>query len=220
METLKINKRKVLALTIIVLILGFILLSGIVYFLPTTLIDLNISLRIQRYQNDVLDKIMAFISWFGTMPWSVLTVLCTALAFLLFGYKREAVFTLLTLSSGLLSTVIKLLINRDRPGKDVVRIIEVTRQQSFPSGHTLFYTIFFGFLIIIMGNLKGLPQLIRITVMTISGFMILTVPLSRIYLGAHWFTDVLAGAILGILSLFVLGYYYLPKNNEKRLPDE
>jgi membrane-associated phospholipid phosphatase len=220
METIKINKRKILALTIAVLILGFIILTAVVYFLPTTLIDLNISSRIQSYHNDVLDKFMAFISWFGTMPWSLVTVLCTALVFLLSGYKREAVFTVLTLSSGLLSTVIKLLINRERPGKDVVRIIEITRQQSFPSGHTLFYTIFFGFLIIIMGNLKGLPQIIRISVMTIAGFMILTVPLSRIYLGAHWFTDVLAGAILGILSLFVLGYYYLPKKNEKRLPDE
>jgi membrane-associated phospholipid phosphatase len=220
METIKINKRKILALTIAVLILGFIILTAIVYFLPTTLIDLNISLRIQRYHNDVMDKIMAFISWFGTMPWSLITVLVTALLFLLFKHKREAGFILLTLSSGVLSTVIKLLINRARPGKDVVRIIEITRQQSFPSGHTLFYTVFFGFLIIIMGNLKGLPQFIRITVMTISGFMVLTVPFSRIYLGAHWFTDVLAGAILGILSLFVLGYYYLPKKNEQRLPDE
>lgn len=193
------------------LTVGFIGLSCLVYIFPPSFIDLKISLEIQEHHNLTIDHLMTFISWFGNMPVSVITVAVAALLFFIFNYRREAAFTLLTLLSGLISTVIKLLINRPRPTKDLVRIIEITRQQSFPSGHTLFYTVFFGFMIIIMANLKFVNYYVRISVTVLSGGMILLIPFSRIYLGAHWFTDVLGGAMLGILCLFVIGYFYLPK---------
>lgn len=215
MKALKTNKNRLLTITLFILIAGFILLSFLVYNFPPSFVDLRFSLAIQGHHNLTLDHIMAFISWFGTMPASGIMVLATALIFFLFNCKRETVFVLLTVSSGLISTVIKLLINRPRPTEDVVRIIEKTRQQSFPSGHTLFYVVFFGFLIIIMENLKSVNRYVRIGVIAVSAMMILLVPFSRIYLGAHWFTDVLGGAILGILCLFVLSYFYLPKKGEQ-----
>lgn len=211
MKVLKTSKNRLLTLTLFVLIAGFILLSFLVYKFPPSFVDLKFSLEIQEHHNLTLDHLMAFVSWFGTMPASAIMVLSTALVFFLFNCRREAVFTLLTMSSGLISTVIKLLIDRPRPTEDLVRIIEITRQQSFPSGHTLFYVVFFGFLIIVMENLKSIHRYVRIVVIVISSLMILLVPFSRIYLGAHWFTDVLGGAMLGILCLFVLGYFYLPK---------
>jgi len=215
MKDLKTNKNRLLVGLILVLIIGFIILSCLVYIFPPSSIDLKVSLKIQKHQTVTLDHIMSWISWFGTMPVSLIMVLITAIVFFIFKYKREALFTILTLSSGLISTVIKLMIDRPRPTKDLVRIIEITRQQSFPSGHTLFYTIFFGFLIIMMGNLKSVNHYLRIIIAVFSGAMILLVPFSRIYLGAHWFTDVLGGAMLGILSLFVLSYLYLPKKGDK-----
>lgn len=213
MKVLTTRTRRILTGTIALLILAFTGLTALVYFFPTSVIDLRVSAEVQEHHNLLLDQLMILISWVGTMPWSVLLVLLSALAFYLFSYRREALFTVLTLSSGLISTVIKMLINRPRPGKDIVRVIEITRQQSFPSGHTLFYTIFFGFLIIVMASVKTIHRYVRTAVILISSLMILLIPFSRIYLGAHWFTDVLAGAILGILCLFVLGYFYLDKPN-------
>lgn len=216
MNLLNTNKRRLLTATLFILTIGFIGLSCLVYIFPPSLIDLEVSLEIQEHHNLTLDHFMTFISWFGTMPVSVIMVGLIALIFFLTKYKREAVFTLFTLSSGVLSTITKALINRSRPTKDLVRIIEITRQQSFPSGHTMFYTVFFGFLIIVMDNLKYLNYHLRIGVTVLSAVMILMVPFSRIYLGAHWFTDVLGGVILGLLSLFVIGYYYLFGKGSKR----
>ena len=213
------DKRRLLASIIIALVIGFIGLSCFVIITPPSFLDLHISEELQERHGVLLDSLMKMISWFGEAPHSIVMVVFTAALFLVFNYKKEALFTLLTLVSGLLSSGLKLLVNRPRPAEDLVRILEKAKQQSFPSGHTLFYTIFFGFLIVAMSNLKAVPLMVRIVVAVFSTAMIFLVPVSRVYLGAHWFTDVLGGFILGIIFLFFLGYIYLfgffikPKQN-------
>jgi undecaprenyl-diphosphatase len=135
------------------------------------------------------------------------------LLFLLFKFKKEALFICFTGVSGLVSSSLKILINRPRPTEDVVRILEETKRQSFPSGHVLFYVLFFGFLTLLMYHLKTIPKSFRICLGLFFLFMIFTVPLSRVYLGAHWFTDVLGGFLLGMLCLLILSYFYLRKGN-------
>jgi membrane-associated phospholipid phosphatase len=218
MKVLSTNKNRFLVNLLFVIATAFVVLSCLIYFFPLSFIDLGISRKIQEHHNPALDHLMEFVSLFGTMPYSALTIGLVSLLFLLFRQRREALFTLFTALSGVVSSLAKLLINRPRPGKDLVRIIEITRQQSFPSGHTLFYTVFFGFLIIVMFNLKSLNYYLRMVVTSLAAAMILLVPFSRIYLGAHWFTDVLGGAMLGMLCLSVLGYFYLPKREQSTGP--
>jgi membrane-associated phospholipid phosphatase len=215
MKALSTNKNRLLINTLLIITTAFIVLSCFIYFFPLLSIDLDISRVIQVHHNVTLDRFMAIISLFGTMPYSAITVGVAALFFFIFKLRKEALFTLLTALSGVVSSLVKLLINRPRPAKDLVRIIEITREQSFPSGHTLFYTVFFGFMIIIMINLKSVNHYLRMGIISLSSAMILLIPFSRIYLGAHWFTDVLGGALLGVLCLSVLGYLYLPKTERK-----
>lgn len=176
---------------------------------PPSMLDLKISAAIQSVQGPELDQVMKFISWFGAFPVPLFMCLLVSLLFYLFRLRREAGFLLLTLISGLISTVIKMLVNRPRPTANLVRIVEVAKQQSFPSGHMLFYTIFFGFLLILMWNLKQINTGLRVIIAMISVLLILLIPVSRIYLGAHWFTDVLGGFTLGIIYLYGLGFLYL-----------
>jgi len=188
---------------------GFMLLTFFVLLDPLSKIDRKFSEEIQEHHYRVLDQLMKGISAFGYMPASAILVGLTALLLLLFSYKREAFFVLLTALSGLISTFVKFLVNRSRPAAPLVRVLEKTQQQSFPSGHVQFYIVFFGFLVLLMYQLKDLPKTLRAGISGLSLLLIFSVPISRIYLGAHWFTDVLGGFILGLLILLVLAYAYL-----------
>ncbi|MDB5128546.1 phosphatase PAP2 family protein [Mucilaginibacter sp.] len=195
---------------------GFLLLTAFVFFLPLSIIDREFSEEVQEHQNQFLDTVMKVISWFGYMPNSPIIVLGTAFMFFLAKYKREAIFVVLTLISGLVSSLVKLLINRPRPSQSLVRILEKTQQQSFPSGHVLFYVTFFGFLTLLMYQLTAIPKYLRTIIAVASLLLIFSIPFSRIYLGAHWFTDVLGGLLLGLLCLSAVSYLYLKETDRYR----
>jgi membrane-associated phospholipid phosphatase len=195
--------------------IGFIILTVFVYLFPLSAVDKEFSEEVQEHHDHLLDTLMKAISWVGFMPNAPIVVISTALIFLFFKYKKEALFLLLTLLSGVVSSVIKLLINRPRPAEPLVRVLLRTQQQSFPSGHVLFYVLFFGFLALLMYELKAIPKYIKLPVTITCLFFIFTIPYSRVYLGAHWFTDVVAGFLLGLICLYVLGSFYIKRRRHK-----
>jgi len=205
------NKQRKLILTYLLIsgLLGFILLTAFIVYIPLSSLDKNFSIAVQSYQSPFLDPIMKFISFIGVMPYSVIMVLLVALLFFVFKLKREALFTLSTLLAGVASTIVKILIDRPRPAAPLVHVLEKTVQQSFPSGHVNFYVVFFGFLIVIMCHVKTIPFILRTVVITLCALLILLIPISRVYQGAHWFTDVIGGSLLGLLLLYANSYFYL-----------
>lgn len=213
------KKRNTILLLLAVMIISFIGLGFFVSANPVPAFDLNISLFVQQYHADRLDKIMLGISILGELPYSILMVLFVAILFYVFKYKREAYFILSILYSGLIILGVKNLINRPRPTEFYVRLVEINRFQSFPSGHVMSYILFFGFMMVLMNHLKTIPILTRRIISFISVFFMLTIPFSRVYLGAHWFTDTLGGLMLGLICLFPLRYIYL-KPHKKRIGDK
>jgi len=188
--------------------LGFIVLSTLVYIFPNLFIDREFSMEVQEHQNPTLDLVMKRISWAGHIPNSLIIVVVASVLFYLFRFRKETLYVLLTLLSGPISTLMKIVVNRPRPTEPIVRIIETAKSQSFPSGHVLFYVVFFGFLTVLMFHLKSIPKKIRFFIATISLLLIFSIPFSRLYLGAHWFTDVLGGFLLGIICLSILSFQY------------
>lgn len=205
------NRKSTYLITISLIVIGFIILTLFVYYFPNSPLDQEFSEEVQEHHNNLTDALMRAISSFGYMPWSAVMVVLTAGVFFLFHYKKEGVFILLTMVSGLVSSGLKILINRPRPTEDLVRIVEKAKHQSFPSGHVIFYVTFFGMLFLIMRHHKTFNRFLRLPIMYFCLFLIFTVPLSRIYLGAHWFTDVTAGFFAGLFCLAILGYFYLFK---------
>lgn len=203
------NRKRLLLSVLGSLLLGFVILTILVSYTPVLLFDYEFSEEVQEHQFPLLDVLMKVVSWPGNAPQSILIVLSASLVFAVFKKKTEAFFIALTLLSGAISRLLKVLIDRPRPTDDLVRIIDVAKYQSFPSGHVLLYVIFFGFLIILMSKMKNINRVVRISIIAISAFLIFTIPISRIYLGAHWFTDVLGSILLGLLLLFILSYLYL-----------
>lgn len=203
------RRKRILTYILATIAVGFILLTIVVSQFPPSVIDIEFSEEIQEYQLPVLDLIMKAASYPGYMPYSAILITVTALAFYLRKHKKEALFVLLTAGSALVSTIVKFLVDRPRPAKELVKIVLETHQQSFPSGHVMFYVVFFGFITLLMYMFKHIHQPTRWAVSIFNMLLIFTIPISRIYLGAHWFTDVLGGFLLGILYLFGLSYFYL-----------
>ncbi|OOY45831.1 bifunctional DedA family/phosphatase PAP2 family protein, partial [Solemya velum gill symbiont] len=74
---------------------------------------------------------------------------------------------------------------------------------SFPSGHAVHATVIYGFLAVLLAT--RLPQERRWLVYAVTIVLVLLIGFSRLYLGVHWFSDVIAGWVLGLLWISVLG---------------
>ncbi|MBC7401270.1 MAG: phosphatase PAP2 family protein [Mucilaginibacter sp.] len=191
--------------------IGFVVLTAFVLLFPSSFIDREFSQEVQEHSNPLLDTLMKTISTFGYMPNAPIMVAGSALLFLIFKHKREAFFLALTSLCSLVSLGIKILVNRPRPTDNIVKILVKTTEKSFPSGHVLFYVVFFGFLTLLMYEVKTIPKFIKFPVSAICLLLIFSIPYSRVYLGAHWFTDVIAGFLLGLICLYGLSVWYLKK---------
>lgn len=151
------------------------------------------------------------ISLFGKPLISAVVVAFFALMFWFYKYYRETIYILLTPISVLINTVVKIIVNRPRPTSNFVQILMAESDQSFPSGHVNFYTVFFGFLFIALFFTPKIPKLVRFLVQIVSVFLIITISFSRVYLGVHWVTDTIGGYLLGLIILGFFLYFYKKK---------
>ncbi|WP_276348866.1 phosphatase PAP2 family protein [Daejeonella sp. JGW-45] len=210
-----IGKKRALHI-IILIVAGFLLLTAFITFFPSSWIDLELSEEVQEEHNPILDIIMKAISWFGQTWISIAMVVSTSATLLLLRFKREAFYCLLTLLMGLITYGIKISVNRIRPTENLVRVIEKAKYQSFPSGHVGFYIAFFGLMAFFVYYGKWFTRTFRIMAIGICLSLIFSIPFSRIYLGAHWFTDVLGGFMTGSIYLSILVASYLGKIQSDR----
>lgn len=194
--------------TVLFLITAYVVMSMLVVMMSTTSLDTGVTLRLQKFHTPALDTFMNIISWFASIPGGLITMGGAAVAFLLAGKRREALFVIAPILAVPIVSIVKRLFNRARPTADLVRVVGDFHNESFPSGHVVFYTVLFGFLAYLMYRHQDLPKVVRVPVSLVSIFLILSVPFSRMYLGAHWFTDVVAGFCLGCLLLIGLAAWY------------
>src|SRR5512141_836571 len=107
------------------------------------------------------------------------------------GLRWEAVVTLgAAVGSASLAGIIKTIVHRPRPGADLVTVLQQLNNSSFPSGHVLAYTAFFGFLFFLSYTLLK-PSFARAALLVILGSLVVLIGLSRIYVGDHWASDVI-----------------------------
>ena len=179
----------------------FALLTFLANETPYLPIDLRITRAIQLIDSPFFLGLMRLISWPGFLPQSILVTVLIAYTLYLYGLHWEAVMSLLAaISSGTINSLVKGIIQRPRPGADLVDVFEVLMSFSFPSGHVMFYTILFGFSSYLQFTLLK-ASIWRRIILGVFGIFILLVGISRIYLGQHWASDVLGAYLLGSLIL-------------------
>ncbi|MFF0607877.1 phosphatase PAP2 family protein [Nocardia tengchongensis] len=126
------------------------------------------------------------------------TLACAVLAWR--KHWDDAVLVAVTaLGAGLLVFFGKLLIGRDRP--PVVDHLVTETNHSYPSGHALGSTVVIGILVAVaLPALRGLTRAIAVALAIL---FVLAVGISRLYLGVHWPTDILAGWLIGACWLTI-----------------
>ena len=166
--------------------------------------DLVATMRIQRVRHPVLAKAMGVVSWMGFQPQSLLLPASAITLTWLFGSRRDARYLLAAWGGSLISYTTKRLIQRPRPGGEGILVtVANLKDTSFPSGHTLHYTAFWGFFsYLAFSRLKN--TWLRFVPVSIVSTLIGLVGPSRVYLGHHWLTDVLASYCLGSGYLMIL----------------
>ena len=180
-----------------------------VHYYPTSPFDVYVTQEIQELKMGNFASLMKFISIFGDPVILPLSIIFTSLFFFVTYNRREAFFTLAVILPDLSNILIKILIHRPRPTLENAKILLKFTQSGFPSGHVVHYVVFFGFLLTVMCVNKKIPSFWRIFIGILSAFLILTISISRIYLGAHWATDVIGGYLFGFAYLGIILKFYL-----------
>ena len=171
-------------------------------------LDVKVTRSLQRIDNPWFDRLMNLVSWPGFPPQSRVIPVLLSLFWLALGFPIEAVFQLLAWGTGAISATIKRVMQRPRPTPDLVRVIAAPLGgSSFPSGHVLIYSGVYGFLAFLLETLVRPAPLRRIATSCLVGLVAMVGP-SRIYLGHHWFTDVVASYLVGTSYLLGLAAIY------------
>lgn len=157
-------------------------------------------------------QLMKAVSFLGDAPVRVMSFVLAALFFYITHNRREVLFLFFVAVANVMAGAIKYSIGRPRPTPDMVAVYQATHNSSFPSGHTVFFTVFYGFIILSMFYAQNIPFLMRCLIAYLSMILILTIGLARIYIGVHFATDVIGGYMIGFAFLLVIIYLYIGDN--------
>ena len=188
---------------IIIVVLAILLVMEVILvknnsFIP---IDNYIYNNISKFINPFNTAIFKFFSFFG----SEIFIIGLFILILVKEKSRGIGFIFILSMSLLLNQGLKLVIGRDRP--NINQIVNET-SYSFPSGHTMIATTIVGVLIYNIWHNSKNKLSKKVFLSTILIVFALMIMLSRIYLGVHYFSDILGGITTALLLLAIVHYYY------------
>ncbi|HYL91387.1 MAG TPA: bifunctional DedA family/phosphatase PAP2 family protein [Burkholderiales bacterium] len=167
---------------------------------PLTVVDRRIEAWFSAHQQHLVTSFMSAVSWLHTWPIGVAAALF--LLYLLYSRLwRWAVISLLVVPGGmLLNTAMKLAVHRERP--TLSGLSAALGSYSFPSGHAIAATLIYGLAAIyLVSRTRRWDRRVSIGLSAI--FIVALVALSRMYLGVHYLSDVLAAMAEGVAWLAI-----------------
>lgn len=176
--------------------------------------DLPIISWVQSFIHPQLTSLMKLFTWIGSGG-AIVLILVLSIFIMVRNKKRwEALFLFIAISGGtVFNQLLKWIYKRERP--EIHRLIEETNY-SFPSGHSMASFIFYGmlgyFLFLFVQTKWG-----KIGIITMTSILILIIGLSRVYLGVHYPSDVLAGFAAGgaWLTICLIGLHIIVERRKK-----
>jgi undecaprenyl-diphosphatase len=176
--------------------------------------DVELTLRLQRLGGRRFHTLMRAISWPGFTPQSRVMPFVLAAFHLVRGDGDKALFSLAAWGASAGSTLIKRAVRRPRPADSRLAVFPAKLDgASFPSGHVIAYTSMYGFQAYLASRSIRCPGVRGVVVGALVSLIALVGP-SRVYLGHHWFTDVLAGYLYG--AAYLLGLIAVYEHFQRR----
>lgn len=178
----------------------FLLLMFLVIFDKISFLDNWFYNLLMSFRCEFLDNYFTGVTRFGDVG----MVMFILLLFLIIFKDRRGIFlNISAIASVGINYVLKLIIRRDRPNG--LRLVE-QGGFSFPSGHTMISVCVYGYLLyIVKSSVKN--KFLRYFLSTLLVILILSIGISRVYVGVHYFSDVLAGYLLAIVILILVIVY-------------
>jgi undecaprenyl-diphosphatase len=181
-----------------------------------TVIDLNLANWLHAHASPISTRVMLAVSTLdGVAAVSILTIALAAF-FAWRGHREWLLALVLAVPVGmLLNSVLKLVFARARPHFDDP--IVTLNTYSFPSGHVAGSTLFYGILaaFLITHSRSGAQ---RVAIVSAAVLLVALVAFSRMYLGAHYFSDVIGAFAESVawLALCLTGVYVLARRHAER----
>jgi membrane-associated phospholipid phosphatase len=193
---------------------GFAFLAYAVLEQQTQALDLSALKALQQFSSPGLTEAAMFISLFGSQA---VILVCLALLTLFIAKSRwGAAVTLVLVAGGaqVLNDVLKELFHRTRP-TPIAGFIDA-QQFSFPSGHAMISAAFYMYLAYLTWNLVRGNWRILLAAALVA--LVLLIGLARLYLEAHYLSDVIAGYLAGLLwtDSVILGARVLSDRRRRR----
>lgn len=163
---------------------------------------------------DWVEEVMRDLTALGGIAVLTLTTVAVIGFFLLQRKYALMLYVIVAVGGGLLmSSAAKEAFDRPRP--DLVPYGSLVHTASFPSGHSMMAAVAYLTLGVLVARTLSRTRL-KVYVLMLAVFATLLVGISRVYLGVHWPTDVVAGWLAGVVwaSVCMLGARYLARRGQ------
>ena len=200
MEKLKKNVKWIVFGTLIIAII--VILCGILKYKVLPIDEWAIENIVKGGRTEVLTVLFKGITFFGEAKLLIpIGVLGSIVGFFFFkDRKRTVCFAGNLILIAALNWIIKHVVQRPRPDESLWLVKEDS--YSYPSGHAMVTTAFYGLIIyFIYKNVEN--KLLRNIICIVLSLLIILIDFSRVYLGVHYVTDVLSGSLISIAYLIV-----------------
>lgn len=199
---------------LIILLSLFVILTICVLLDVTGVIDYNIYNLLSTNNVEFLTACANVVTSFAS---SQVIIIITLILIFLLNTNHQRIFVIInTLISAGIIILTKNIFLRERP----LIGSQILSSYSFPSGHSLIATTYYGFLIYLLRRSRCKEEIKTIGTTFLTTLIVL-ICLSRLILNVHYLTDVIGGVILGVVILLVLIYFFdvtfKPKEIEKPL---
>jgi undecaprenyl-diphosphatase len=200
MFSARIKKNIVFSFILLILLYVFMHIAQEVIVEKEGGFDRSVEKYIAAHRTASLTAFFSFITYIGS-SYFLLPAYLIALVIQFTKNKQRALFiALIGIISSLSLFLAKEFFKRIRPD---YHIAQQAGGYSFPSGHTMSTLVFFGLMIFLVFASKRLPATFKIIIIIALVAICLLVGISRMYLGVHYASDVIAGYCLGSFFVFI-----------------